>query len=519
MSIPRILQPKVLLALICAFFLLTRIYKISDIPPSVYWDEASIGYNAYAISQTGKDEWGEGFPLHFRAFGEFKLPVYIYSVVPFVKLFGLNAFSVRFPAVLFSLGVVILTYFLSKRLFGSSAVGLLAGFFVSVSSWFFIFSKTGYEATAGLMFYLLGIYLFLKEKRSSWSIFFSVFAFILSSYSYNSFRVLVPLTILILIIFNLKNLLSQLVILREHSNRRISRLILRFLVPQGMIVVILVLSVIPIYKLYVYDSGVSRMEAVSAGPSEYIGNYLSHFSLDFLLLQGDKNLRSQQGGFGQIYLPEIALFILGLIYIGRNAKILALPFLFLLLGPIPASITKESPHALRTISIVPFIALISAYGMFKFAKKRALLYISVIVIFLTFFLNYFLNFLSIYPVQSSKDWQYGYKQIFTAYKEEFSNFDRVIISDGYAQPYIFALFYQQINPEKFRQSVVRNSVDNWGFSTVSGFDKFEFGKAEELMKKGGKSLIFASSKDKIGISPSGIINFLDGTPAFWIYKI
>jgi len=88
----RFFQPKFLLVLICAFFLITRVYKIAEIPPSLYWDEASIGYNAYSIAETGKDEWGESFPLHFRAFGEFKLPVYIYSVVPFVKIFGLNEF-------------------------------------------------------------------------------------------------------------------------------------------------------------------------------------------------------------------------------------------------------------------------------------------------------------------------------------------------------------------------------------------------------------------------------------------
>src|SRR3989338_266026 len=114
---------KILFLLILVLFLVTRLYKISEIPVSVYWDEASIGYNAYSIAQTGKDEWGEFLPIHFRAFGEFKLPVYIYAVVPFVKLFGLNAFSVRMPAVLFSLGVVILTFFLARKISGDRTIG------------------------------------------------------------------------------------------------------------------------------------------------------------------------------------------------------------------------------------------------------------------------------------------------------------------------------------------------------------------------------------------------------------
>ena len=184
-------KPKGLLVLICVLFLLTRLYKINEIPPSVYWDEASIGYNAYSIAQTGKDEWGESFPLHFRAFGEFKLPVYIYTVAIFVKIFGLNEFSVRFPAVLFSLGVVMLTYLLSRKISGSIWVGLLSGFFISISPWFFIFSRTGYEATAGLMFYLLAVYIFLCIRKNYWYIFISTLGFVFSAYSYNSFRIII----------------------------------------------------------------------------------------------------------------------------------------------------------------------------------------------------------------------------------------------------------------------------------------------------------------------------------------
>src|SRR5438067_2146109 len=35
-------------------------------------DESSICYNAYTISQTGHDEYGQPWPLFFRAFGEYK---------------------------------------------------------------------------------------------------------------------------------------------------------------------------------------------------------------------------------------------------------------------------------------------------------------------------------------------------------------------------------------------------------------------------------------------------------------
>lgn len=445
------MNPKFLLVLICSLFLFTRLYKISEIPLSVYWDEASIGYNAYSILKTGKDEWGDFFPIHFRAFGEFKLPVYIYSVVPFIKIFDLNEFSVRIPSVLFSLGVVILTYFLAKRLTGNTTIGLWSSFFVTISPWFFIFSRAGFEATAGLMFYLLGIYLFLRFK------FLAILSFIISAYSYNSFRAVVPLTILILVFF-------------ERDN--IGQILKKSLHWAALALVFIVLSIWPIYRLYVYDVGFFRLQAVGTVNVEtFIKNYFSHFGLDFLL-NGDKNLRHQQEGFGQIYIPELILVILGLIFLFKNnTKYKWLPLILILLVPIPASLTKESPHALRSLSAVPFIHIISAMGA---ASLRSHLNIGIALLMLVFFINYFLNFLNVYPTYSSKEWQYGYKKIFT--DESLNQKDKILISDEDAQPYIFALFYLKYDPQKFRDEVVRNPIDKWGFSTVKNFGKFEFGK-------------------------------------------
>lgn len=507
MSLLRLVNSKYLLVLICIFFLATRLYKISEVPSSVYWDEASIGYNAYSIAETGKDEWGKSFPLHFRAFGEFKLPVYIYSAVPFVKIFGLNAFSVRIPAVLFSLGVILLTYLLAKKLSGNDLIGLIGSFFVSISPWFFIFSRTGYEATAGLMFYVLAVYLFLEFEKNTWVILFSIISFILSAYSYNSFRIIIPITILILIAFHFHSLKS---ILRKNF------------LPVILSVFILILSVIPIYRLYVYDSGASRLQAVGAAKTSIIQNYFSHFSLNFLFISGDKNLRSQQEGFGQLYLLDLLFLPMGfLFFLKSKFRYKFLPLILLLLGPVPAAITKEVPHALRSISVVPFISIMSAAGVVYVLKyiNRNFLSVIAIIVYLILFTGYFLNFISVYPIQASEDWQYGYQQIFTGLKNDFSKYDHVVISDEYAQPYIFALFYQKIDPKSFRQSVVRNSVDQWGFSTVSGFDKFEFGKINKFTNlKLGSSLIFASNENPLDPSLSGTIRFQDGKTAFWIYE-
>jgi 4-amino-4-deoxy-L-arabinose transferase-like glycosyltransferase len=83
-----------LLAIICVAALL-RFYHLSTVPPHLTPDEASLGYNAYSILKTGKDEYGQSLPIIFKSFGDYKPGLYVYATVPFVAVFGLNEFAVR----------------------------------------------------------------------------------------------------------------------------------------------------------------------------------------------------------------------------------------------------------------------------------------------------------------------------------------------------------------------------------------------------------------------------------------
>lgn len=502
-------RDKFFLFFICLIFLFTRLYKINDIPSSVYWDEASIGYNAYSIGLTGKDEWGDFLPIHFRAFGEFKLPVYIYATLISVKLFGLNELSVRLPAVFFSLGILLITYFLSREFFKDSLIALFTTISLTFSSWFFILSRTGIEATAGLMFYLLGILLFLSSRR--WLFLFSIVSFILSMYSYNSFRLLSPLVILILLLFRIKRL-------RVYTKQDLTISL--------FVILIFILSIVPIYRLFSLDNGIARIQNLGgvSEPTRLIGNYLAHFSPSFLF-GGDNNIRFQQKGFGQIHILEIFLFSLGLFFIFRKRQsTYCILFLLLFIAPLPASLTKEAPHALRSISIIPFICILIGCGLkniYDFTTKKNIVISVFLLIYLIFFSNYFYNFNFSYPKYAASDWQFAYKEVYRRYSADFDKFDQVIISDTFAQPYIFALFYLKYNPNKFIQEVKRNEVGEWGFSTVSNFDKFHFGKLKNIVSNETKNAIVFSDPDEVlgNYQPIDIIKFPDGSTALFVYQL
>ena len=64
-------------------------------PPGFYIDESSIAYNAHLIAQTGHDEHGDPWPLYFRAFGDYKNPVYVYLLAAVFRIKGTSISAAR----------------------------------------------------------------------------------------------------------------------------------------------------------------------------------------------------------------------------------------------------------------------------------------------------------------------------------------------------------------------------------------------------------------------------------------
>jgi len=506
-----------LIALI-VLFLITRLLKISEVPPSLYWDEASIGYNAYSILKTGSDEWGERFPIHFRAFGEYKLPVYIYSLVPFVWLLGVNELAVRLPSVFFSLGSLIFIYLIAVKISKRRLVGLLAGFYFTVSPWIFIFSRTGYEATAGIMFYLLGIYLFLISLSRGFFIIPSLVSLGISFYSYNSFRILVPILLVVVLI---SYLLSHKASLTKHVPIALASLL------------VFAIMMLPAIRFIQSGSAAERLGAIAITGVNLrkweigrtiVKNYLSHFSKEFLFTKGDIITRSQQPGFGQLIAFDAILLPLGIYFILKKEKKFGVFVLLLLaISFLPASITREVPHALRSMAAVPFISLIFAYGVLFILEKiklnRKILIAFILLLYLGTFEIYLDNFFNKYTKTTAEDWQYGYKLIFEKYKGQFNKYDNIVITDRYNQPYIFALFYLKYDPEKYRSEVVYNRQPRVETSLVKEFDKFLFTDVYYYDLPKGPSLIFSNPTDRMmELQPKNILYHPDGSIALYVYE-
>jgi hypothetical protein len=123
---------------------------------------------------------------------------------------------------------------------------------------------------------------------------------------------------------------------------------------------------------YVFDSQLSLLDKLSI----FLINYFSYFDLNFLLFNGDHNLRHHTGYGGEIYLSVFTLFLLGIWVISAkfmqpNTDKRFILFLIINLAstPIAAALT-EANHSLRSLMMAPYILLISLFGLAAICQIR-----------------------------------------------------------------------------------------------------------------------------------------------------
>ena len=197
-----------LLVGIFALGLVLRLYQLGNYP-ALNADEAALGYNAYSLLETGKDEHGNSWPIHFQSFNDYKPGLTVYLILPFVKLFGLNIWSVRiFPMFLSSLTILAI-YYLVQELFSNRRFSLLSALFLSISPWHIHFSRGAWEVSIATFFMTFGMWSFLRARSSPKLYLLSVLVFAASLYTYHSARLVTPLLGLGLLVFQYKNMLND----------------------------------------------------------------------------------------------------------------------------------------------------------------------------------------------------------------------------------------------------------------------------------------------------------------------
>ena len=473
----------ILLFLIIFMAAFLRLYKLDKAPPSLNWDEAAAGYNAYTIANWGKDEWGKRFPLVFTSFKDDKHPVHIYLTAVIVKLFGLSDFTIRLSGAIIGVLSVIVIFYLANVLFKSNLTALLAALFLAFSPYHLHFSRGLWEVNFALFFFMLGLLMFyLALQKRSWLINISFLSFGLSILSYHSSKIVVPLIVLLLCFFYFKDLkkLSK----NFYSGLLIFLVLISLLIIEPRLLGIARAKQTQLNQEDFQKTTIYKMTKNSnlALGEIFIKNYISHFTPQYLFLAGDQSPRNSVKTNGEFYKIDALFILAGFFYLLKlRSKVALILLSWLLLSPVPASLVGGAPSATRAVFMMGSMHLLSALGatgiLQRFKGKIKLLALVIILLILSIEVCLYLNnYFNIYPKKEPNDWQYGMKQVVEFVKEH-PQYEQVYVTEERSQPYIFFLFYLREPLPDFINTVFYNRVENksYKYNTVSSFEKYFFG--------------------------------------------
>ncbi|MFH1971198.1 MAG: glycosyltransferase family 39 protein [Patescibacteria group bacterium] len=474
----------ILLGIIVVLSILLRFVKLGSFPPAITWDEAAVGYNAYTIWNWGKDEWGKSFPLTFKSFGDDKNPVHIYATVPFVGIFGLNEYATRAPAALFGVLNVVVIFFLARLLFKSNLVGLLAALFLAVSPFNIQFSRFSHELNFSIFFWMAGLMCFYKGlKDKKWYLLVAFLFFGIDLLTYHSAKIVTPFLLLLLIVLNLKKLLTMKNYFLWAGVIYTFFICLLSLNPELLGGARLQQNKIQEWELESTSLYQKNQNVLLATGEIVLKRYCEYFKPQFLFISGDPIKRHSIQTMGTFYWLDLPLLIVGFIallvrLIRKKDWQLLLLLAWSIVAPLPGAASSIFPHAARAMFLTGSLTMVSAYGAYTIitSLKNKTFQIGIgsfIVIgsgvFVYQYLHeYFGNYANKYAIE----WRYGMKQAVEVSQEY--EYDEVYMTSAFMQPYIFFLYYLKIPLPEFLDTVSYNQTESRPSSLVAYFGKYRF---------------------------------------------
>jgi hypothetical protein len=235
-----------------------------------------------------------------------------------------------------------------------------------------------------------------------------------------------------------------------------------------------------------------------------------------------------------IYLAEFIFVLAGLSKLASrnstwkleigNWKLRLLPLVIIFLGIVPAALTRENGHVLRSILTLPGWQLIAAIGIVelqntnrKFVRLCILALVVQVVVFMTAYFGW-------YPTTFASDWQYGLKETSQYLAEHESAYDQVVVSKWFGESQLFFAFYNLWDPIWYITANKDNiAYEKQGKLWLDQLDEYHLGKYTfkyidySQRDKSGRTL-YIGKFDDFGENPRTLktIYYPDGTVAMYI---
>ncbi len=482
----RNLKHYVYIFLICLLAFFLRIYNLDKIPNSISADEAAFGYNSYSILRTGRDEFGLKYPLYLRSFDDYKNPLFAYALIPFIRVFGLNEWSIRLPSALLGTFTIPVFFGLSWILISKKRVAYYAAFLASISPWLIQYSRVAIDTEIGLFLAVLGVWLFLLARNKRVLYLLTAMVFGLAFYSYHADKFWIILFGILILFINKvkinKYLIGGFLIFILMLYPYIS-LLTNFdvnLRPYAVSVFSNIENINTELKLANFDINQNIIGANLIHNRRIV--YFNEAVSGFLRVLNPE-IYFSQNSYNQIsitrlfYLWEIPLILIGVLISLKKRYLYLFLFSWLVIGFIPGGLTYFPPLDRRIfINSFPFI-LFSALGLnyigcqYNIGLNKLINIFLVIIIMISFYIylhNYFIHGQTLV----TNVWGNGMKQLFFETLRETNKYRKVIVSIKLNQPLTFFLFYDKYTPEKYLAD--GGTISGGYLDERNKFDKYQF---------------------------------------------
>lgn len=468
--------------LISSIFLigiLSRILLIASYPNALNIDEASSGYDAWSLLNFGIDRNGKSWPVYLIAWGSGQSVLYSILLIPFIKILGLNIFSMRFVMAIVGCISLVIMYLLLKEM-KNEKIALIGLAFFAICPWHIMKSRWGMEANLFPDLILWAVYFlvrYLNQRQKRWLI-ISAIILGLSSYSYGTSYFFLPLFLIPVLIKLIKS--KKMTILNSGIMLGIVGII-----ALPIIIFIFIntfnFNEVKIFSITIPRLVVNRYEEMVTifNGGFFVGIYSNFITLiKLIIFQEDGLIWNSIGAFGIIYLTSLPFFIIGIILEFRNKErkysfLLNTWFIVSVLMTLTLSEVNINRCNILMIPLAYYSIIGIAYVIEKLPNIKEIIFFAYVVQFILFGITYFnINFDRYYTFSN------GIQEVLE-YVEDEDDVEKIFFPYTIKEPFIHVLFYTQPDVHEYVETVVKK-YSTGTFENILAFGKYNFYNTEDI---------------------------------------
>lgn len=181
---------------------LLRIWKLADYPAGINCDEIGMAYDAYCLANYGVDRFLNPHPMYLINYGGGQSVVYATFCAVLFQVFGVSLYTIRMPAVLAGIAVIVLSGAITKEIFGKKTA-VVAMLLTTACPYFIMTSRFGLDCNLFLSFSMGAFYLLMqavKRQKKKWFCFAGL-AYGITLYTYSLSWIIIPVFLGLTVIY------------------------------------------------------------------------------------------------------------------------------------------------------------------------------------------------------------------------------------------------------------------------------------------------------------------------------